>query len=275
MDYREATPHPLRDHELHLGRSGKSDVKLKFEDFVDVEAAVDFVSRRKKAGKPPVTEQPLIDFSLLVQEWHMYLNDQLGDCTCADQAHGRMVWAAMVGESIAITDQMVAKMYEASGWRPGQPQTDQGWTLQAAAGYLRTTGFLGKPDIEAYAEVSTTNDDAQQIAMELFGGLSTGIECPESALQQFREGRPWVIVPNSPIAGGHAIRKVKSQLRKSGVYVTWGGLAPADEPWEKEYVDELVCEVPANWQEKMPAELVEAGLVDFSKLESLVNSFTS
>lgn len=275
QDYLKATPHPLRDHELHLGRSERSSVKLKFRDIVDVEAALDFIRRRKEAGKSPVAEKPLIDFSLLVKVWEMFLNDRYGDCTCADQAHGRMVWAAMVAEAITITDAMVGKMYEASGWRPADPNTDQGWTLQAAAGYLRTTGFFGAPDIDAYAEVSVTDDDAQQVAMELFGGLSTGIECPESALEQFREGRPWTIVKGSSIAGGHAIRKVLSELRKRGVFVTWGGLAPADEPWEKEYVDEYVAEVPANWQKKMPEELVQAGLVDFSKLQALVSDFTS
>jgi hypothetical protein len=271
--------HPLRRAaaELKLGRRSRSveRVKVNIRDFVDIERAARYIAERRAANEPVVTEKPVVDFSLLVRVWEMFLNDRLGDCTCASVAHGRMIFAALIGEAIKISNAEIERMYEASGWRPGHPNTDQGWTLVDAAGYARTKGLLGTPDIDAYAEVSVGDDDAQQVAMELFAGLSSGCEVPQSAMTQFQEGKPWTPVKGSPIEGGHAIWKAKSELRKSGVFVTWGALQPAVEAWEKEYVDEYLAFVPHAWEKKLPAELVAAGIVDFAKLRSLVTQYTS
>jgi hypothetical protein len=229
-----------------------------------------------------------VDYSLLIQTWGMFLNDVLGDCTCASVAHGRMVSAAMLGDDITITNQNIEAMYEHSGWVPGKPETDQGWTLEGAAGFARTIGLLGtpampKPDIDAYAGVEVEDGEAQQVAMELFGGLSSGMECPRSALEQFQEGKPWRVVPGSPLEGGHAIWKVKSvtlpaypaAFTPASVYVTWGGLVSAEEDFDREYVDEHLAFVPHEWEPQLPQAVLDAGIVDFSKLDSLVAQFAS
>ena len=231
---------------------------------------------------------PLVDFATLIRVWQMYLNDRLGDCTCASVAHGLMVFAAMIGVEITITAADVERMYEHSGWKPSESEaTDRGWTLEAAANFEKTIGLLGTPGIDAWAGVSPGDDAEQHVAMALFGGLSTGIECPRSALEQFQEGKPFTVVRGSKIAGGHAIWKVTSQVRSSGLavargsfvrsseYVTWGGVAPADEAWDKEYVDEHIAFVPKDWEAKLPEEVLKAGIVDFSKLRSLVAHYGS
>jgi hypothetical protein len=284
--------HPLRPTVLHGGRTERSSPKLKLRDFLDVERAASWLADRVAAGQPTIHAEPVVDYSLLIREWQMLLNDSLGDCTCASVAHGCMVFAAMLGVDITITNIDIEAMYEHSGWVPGKPETDQGWTLEAAAGFARTIGLLGtaaapKPDIDAYAGVDVQDDEAQQIAMELFGGLSSGMECPRSALEQFQEGKPWTVVPGSEIAGGHAIWKAKSVLVPKGlqlatsdfvsasVYITWGGLVPADEAFDNEYIDEHLAFVPHDWEAKLPQAVLEAGIVDFSKLASLVGQFAS
>jgi hypothetical protein len=245
-------------------------------DFVDVEKATQWLADRKAGIHAP----PIVDYSLLIRVWQMYLNDKLGDCTCASVAHGLMVFAAMVGVPVTITDADIERMYEHSGWKPGNAASDQGWTLEAAAEFVRTIGMSGtpkdpKPDIDAWAGVDTRDTEGQQIAMEIFGGLSSGCEVQEANMQQFQEGKPFSFVPGNPIAGGHAIWKVKSELLKSGVYVTWGTLEPAEEKWEAELVDEHIAFVPKEWEAKLPEALLEAGIVDFSKLASLVGSYDS
>lgn len=286
-------PHPLRAQTLRGGRSARSKPKFFVGEFVDIEKAVHWLVKRVAAGQSAIVAKPVVDYSLLVRVWQMYLNDTLGDCTCASVAHGLMVFAAMLGIEVTITDQDIERMYEHSGWSPKNSEaTDQGWTLEAAGEFARTIGLFGtpaapKPDIDAWAGVATDDNAEQQVAMELFGGLSSGIECPQSALTEFQEGKPWTVVPGSPIAGGHAIWKVKSVTLPSGLlvasgsfevassYVTWGGLAPAEEAWDKEYVDEHIAFVPADWENKIPPEVAEAGIVDFSALKSLVGTYDS
>lgn len=276
-----ANPHPLRPQELALGRSERSKKPaIELRDFVDVEKMIAYVARKRVAAEPVIHEQPVVDYSTLITAWEMFLNDTLGDCTCASVAHGNMIFAALVGKAFGVTNADILRMYEHSGYVPGKPETDQGWTLEAAAEFDRTIGLLGTPEspqpgIVASAGVSVTDDDAQQVAMELFGGLSSGCEVPESAVSEFQEGKPWTVVKGSPIVGGHAIWKAKNELRKSGLFVTWGALQQAEEAWEKEYIDEYLAFVPVDWESKLPEELLKAGVVDFAKLQSLVNQYSN
>ena len=270
-----ANPHPLREQELRGGRSERSNPKFSVRDFVDVEKALSLLAEGKR-----LHVNPLVDFATLIRVWEMYLDDRLGDCTCASVAHGLMVFAAMIGVEVTITEADIERMYEHSGWRPSDSEaTDRGWTLEAAAQFEKTIGVTGKPGIAAWAGVSPTDDQEQHVAMALFGGLSTGIECPRSALEQFQEGKPFVVVPGSEIAGGHAIWKVLSQegphvarggFVRSSAYVTWGGVAPSDAAWDKTYVDEHIAFVPTDWEKRMPEEVLKTGVVDFAKLDSLV-----
>jgi hypothetical protein len=266
------TVHPNRAHELHLGRSERSpEASIDVEDFVDLE---------KAKATFPIKEEETVDLTTLVKAWPMFLNDSVGDCTCAGAAHMKQCADAQVGMPFTVSDADVALMYEQSGWRPGKPETDQGWTLEQAATYMETVGLLGRPggplvpDIDGVANVSLTDDDAQQVALELFGGLYEGCLVSTQDLQDYREGKPWT--PNSAeVAGGHCITRPQSVLRKSGLHVTWGGLVQATEAWEKEKIDELRVMIPKDWEAKLPEYLLAAGIVDFSKLSSLLTQFAS
>jgi hypothetical protein len=250
---------------MKLGRSERSPKpKINVRDFIDIE---------KAKSSWPVAEEASVDYSTLVSSWPMFLNDQLGDCTCAGAAHAVQLFHAMAGEQFTVADSDVERMYEQSGYVPGKPETDQGWTLAAAADYLRTVGLQGKPDIEAEAEVSVDDEDAEQVALELFGCLYEGMECPESALQQAQEGKPWSVVKGSPIDGGHCVIRPKATLRKGALHITWGTAIPATEEFDKEYFDEYMVFVPKDWESKLPEQILQLGIVDFSKLAALVDGF--
>jgi hypothetical protein len=259
--------HPNRNHEIYLGREAKSPAPaIAVSEIVDVEKAM--------AVLFPIKEERVVDLTTLIKAFAMFLNDQYGDCTCAGAAHAVQVFRALVGLPFTVTDADVLRMYEASGFRPGKPATDRGWTLQAAADYLKTTGLQGTPNIVASAAVSLTNLDEQQVALELFGGLYEGCEVPQSAITQYREGKPWTPTRHeSNIVGGHCITRPKNTLRKAGKHVTWGSLQEATEAWERTYIDELMVFVPVDWEHKLPDYLRKAGIVDFSKLAALVTRF--
>lgn len=268
----ETTVHPLRSSEMKLGRSEKSPApKIKLRDFVDVDLA---------ARHLPVPLEQTVDYTGLIASWPMFLNDRLGDCTCAGAAHAVQTYAAMVGDPFTVEDRDVERMYEASGYDPsqtdanGENPTDQGWTLQAAAEYLQHAGLQGDPNIVAAAEVTLHDEEEEQVALELFGCLYEGFECPESALQQAQEGKPWTVVNGSQIAGGHCVIRPKSVFAQTGYHVSWGILIPATDEFDKEYFDEYQVLVPKEWEAKLPAHLLELGIVDFSKLSSLVSEFT-
>lgn len=269
----ETVVHPLRPSRLRLGRSERSPApKIKLRDFVDIE---------KAAAKLPVAVEQEVDYAHLVPSWPMFGNDKLRDCTCAAAGHAKQVFDAMVGQPCTVDLRDIERMYEAAGWDPtkvepnGENPTDQGWTLDAAAEYLRGPGLQGEPDIDAFAGVSLTDEDEQQVARELFGGTYEGMECPQSALQEAQEGKPWVVVKDSPIAGGHCVYRPKNILASTGYYVSWGALIPATLEFEKEYIDEIKAFVPHNWEAKLPEAILELGIVDFSKLASLAATLGS
>lgn len=252
-----------------LGRSGLSNPKINVRDFVDVEKAV---------ATFPVVEQPIVNYQPLVKSWSMFLNDELGDCTCAALANGKKVFNAMVGDAFTVTDADVEKMYEGSGYVPGNANTDQGWTLEGAAQWAMKYGLQGTPDILGYAQVSLTDQDAQQVALELFGGLYEGAALPRSAETQYSASSPWVVTSSTPgdagSWGGHCMWRPRQTLGLGCMHVTWGGLQHSTLAWNQAYVDELMVLVPAIWEKAMPAALVSAGIVDFAKLRSLVGAFT-
>ena len=270
-----ANPHPDRPQEIALGRSKRSEPShIDITDFVDVEKAKGLIIRRRASGLLAIVAKPIIDFSTLVKEWGMLGNNRLGDCTCAGAAHIVMIYNALVGLGYTVTLADVERMYEASGWNPANSEaTDQGWTLEAAQEYLRTVGLLGKPDIVAGANVSLTNEDERQVAMELFGGLYKGAEIQEANMSQFQEGKPWDYVQGSPVVGGRCFVEALSELGKGSGEVTWGTLQKATLAFEAKAVDEARVFVPVAWQSRLPESVVEEGIVDFAKLDSLVGQY--
>ena len=51
-------------------------------------------------------------------------------------------------------------------------------------------------------------------AIAFYGGAYLGIQCPESAQQQFARNEPWTVDPTSQVEGGHCI--VASRVHAHG-----------------------------------------------------------
>lgn len=186
-----------------------------------------------------------IDWYSRVTEWGMLLNNQLGDCTCAGDGHIVIQQSTYAGKPITVTNQDALTAYEMAGYVPGDPATDQGWTVQAALDYLYEYGMAGFR-IAAYGEVDHTDINAVKQAIFEFGALSLGVILPDSAQQQFAAGQPWTVVSGSPIDGGHCIIAVGYDA--DYVYcVTWGAVVKVAWDWWTTYVEEAWAVISEDW----------------------------
>src|SRR3954470_7477044 len=85
------------------------------------------------------------DWLSQVDNWPMYLNDRIGDCTCAGAGH--IIQSASTygqGQTITISDDDVLRAYIAnSGYDPRTGANDNGAVMQDVLNYWRKEGIGG------------------------------------------------------------------------------------------------------------------------------------
>lgn len=177
--------------------------------------------------------------------WQVFLNDQLGDCVCADSAHQVMLHTANSRTIVIPSNQDVLGLYEAvGGYVPGNASTDQGCDETAMCNYLQTTGLSGQKSAGS-GMVDPANMDHIRWTVQIFGACRLGIIVDQAMEQQFSSGQPWTTpaAANDPNAGGHDVPIVKYDAEYAYV-VTWGGLQPV--AWalvaQSAFLDESHCE---------------------------------
>lgn len=193
-----------------------------------------------------------VDWASKVPSWPMFLNDQIGDCTCAAAGHIIEAQTAYASTEFSISDDDVLTAYSAiTGYVPGDPSTDTGAAVQDVLQYWHDAG-IGGHSIGAFAAITNfTNVWLLRQALDIFGTVYLGINCPESALEQFRAGEVWSYVPSSPIAGGHAIC-LQRQYPVGHTYgvmdvITWGQIHPMTFNFVRNYVEEAWVVISPDW----------------------------
>lgn len=174
----------------------------------------------------------------------MYLNEQLGDCVIAGKYHQLGIWAGnKSGTPIVVSDQTVLSMYRV--WNPGNE--DNGCVITDVLDYLRNTGF---PDdagalhkIDGYVSVDWTNKLQTQIALDLFGALTLGIQLPEA----WTNASIWDVT-NSRIVGGHDVTSLGYNAQ--GIQISsWGRIYTIT--WNafvsRNWLDELYVPLAPDW----------------------------
>jgi hypothetical protein len=184
-----------------------------------------------------------------VSNWPMYLNDQIGDCTCA--AAGHIIESSSTygqGSTVTLTDNDILTAYEAvSGYDPKTGANDNGAVMQDVLTYWRKTGFGGHK-ILAFGELDVKNKDNLYKALNVFGTLYLGINFPESAMDQFDKGEPWDVVEGAKVEGGHAINAgFYDTSDGSWKIVTWGKVQPMTQAFFDKYVEEAWAIVTPEW----------------------------
>jgi hypothetical protein len=178
--------------------------------------------------------------------WQMLGNDEWGDCAWAGPAHETMMLTAEGGHATEFTTEGVLSDYAAgtgfdpNAGPPGSNPTDRGSNVRSVLKYRAKTGIVDaagkRHKIGAYVKLKPK--DLAQIyqAMYLFQAVGIGIEFPESAMQQFNEGKPWAVVEGAPVEGGHYVPCV---AKRSDIdVVTWGALQPMTVDFFETYCDE-------------------------------------
>lgn len=179
-----------------------------------------------------------VDWCTAVQnELPMDLNDELGDCGIAGMDHWQVAANTYAGHSAASWGNgLCLSLYEhLGGYVQGDPSTDNGTVLQDNLSFWQHEGVPlanGQTDkILFYGAIRNyTSRTVRVQALKALGPLYTGIQCPQSAEQQFAGGQPWTLVKGSPNAGGHCTVQLAefhslNEIREA----TWGGVAKANQ----------------------------------------------
>ena len=187
-------------------------------------------------------------------DWGMDGNDQVGNCTCADCSHQKMLWTANTGTIVIPTTQNTIDLYTGiTGYDPskidpvtGKNPTDAGANMDAVCGYLENTGYLGTKEIK-HAHLEPTNQIHMKWGIQLWGSIKIGIRVPANAEAQFEAGKPWDTTwfPQS-IEGGHDVCLVKYDTQFF-YCVTWGKLQAITPRWLAKYIDEAIVPLDPEW----------------------------
>jgi len=180
----------------------------------------------------------VVDYASKVPTWPMYMNNAIGDCTAAGIAHAVQAWTAYGKGLVTLPDSAVLRLYEAFGYVPGDPSTDNGAVEQDVLSYVHRHGMSGHK-ILAYAQVSHKDPDELKTALNLFGSVYLGAQLPQSALLQTDAGQPWTVESGQSIAGGHAFVLQRWDVTTAPMtFVSWGQLQRATIEWWLDYGQE-------------------------------------
>lgn len=179
--------------------------------------------------KPPAAPGDIADAS---GPWGILGNNEYGDCGVAGLQHGMEADA----EIVDIYETWPTNADAISYYLKYTNGVDSGVVLSQYLQYVRENEYYGHK-IYGYAPVQFSDVSTIQTAIFLFGFAYTGVNVPQSAMDQFNAGEPWTVVSGSPIEGGHAIPLIGYD--DSFLYcITWGKVQPISYNWWHSYADE-------------------------------------
>jgi hypothetical protein len=207
-------------------------------------------------GLEKVADADDVDRASKVSSYPMYANDSIGDCTIAAMGHIFTALDVYAGwPQVLFSDEEIIRAYSAiSGYDPATGANDNGCQMQDVLAYMRSTGMTDMQGnthkVLMYARLrSPRSPQILSEALKTFGHVYTGIDCPQSAQDDF--GKIWTYVPGSSILGGHAIALHRRQPYGSQVGVfdfsTWGALQPTTISFMSHYVEEAWVAVTRDW----------------------------
>jgi hypothetical protein len=164
---------------------------------------------------PPIPAS--FDFGSGVQ-YPMFLNDRIGDCTCAASAGLIATWTTKAGAAKILTDADVLTAYSAvSGYDPATGQNDNGAVILDVLKYWKNTG-IGGDKLGAYGDLGNASMALIFAAIWFAEGLTVGVQLPEYCLQS----ATWDHASNM-VAGGHDVIFTGADGLGNVIGYTWGG----------------------------------------------------
>ena len=206
----------------------------------------------------------------------MLLNDQLGCCVAATCCHfvGQSSLYAAERTPLVPTDPECLAIYVNSGYVPGNPSTDQGWSVLGPGGLIEawTKGFVigGKINkVGPVASVDFKNSEELRVAIALYGFVLTGAALTQADVESdfmFNDVTGKIIGYHEFLIAG--CEKVAGHYYYD--VLTWNGRWRATEAWVQARADEAAVvydEVFFN------ARGVSAGAVNKSALYADLANF--
>lgn len=226
---------------------------------------IQFADLTKKLAPAP----PSYNLTQKISNLGMMLNDRLGDCTCACAGHIIQQWTAEAGSQVILPDSVILSLYEAMGYNPNDPSTDNGAVVLDVLNYWRKNG-VGGHGLKAYAALKPHSVQQAKDSIYYFGNTYLGVALPLSAQNQ----DVWSVVNNSSGEpgswGGHAIPLV-SYDASGPTCITWGQYKKMTWSFYEKYCDEAYSLLSLDWIEnsgKCPADL------DLAALETSLKEIT-
>ena len=242
----------------------------------DTHPRVKLVNHMKASAVPPTPA--VVDYASKVRVWPVYMNDRLGDCTCAGIGHAVQSWTAYGKGLVTLPNSAVLDLYERMGYVPGDAATDRGAVEQDVLAEVHRNG-VGGHKILAYAQVDHQNPDEMKSALYLFGSLYLGAAMPQSAMDQTGAGQPWSLGPgDSTIVGGHCFVGQRWDASAAPLQVvTWGQLQRVTWDWWMAYGIEAWIVITSDWlaangKNPLGVDLVQLG-DEFAVVSGQVNPF--
>lgn len=204
---------------------------------------------KQKLMKPPLVFGHVWNDSRI----DMVGNDTCGCCVFATMAHLVQTMQRGLGasESPFTAENVISDYSQVTGYIPGKPETDKGTYMRDGASFWRQNGVLDstgvRHKIEAYVDLKIKDPDELMQACHDFGGVALGLRMPQSAIDQFKQQRPWTIPFKSDIVGGHAVALVGRNRRGEAIIATWNGITSATPDFLREYCDECVAFVSLTY----------------------------
>lgn len=213
-------------------------VKLQFSDYVDT------------TKLPPLP--PEFGHENLVTDWGMLGNDKVSDCVIAGGLHETMLWNKEAGKTVAVDTDCAIKNYENyTGYNPDAPPdargdnpTDTGTDVADAAKLRRTQGLLDANGnvhrIGIYLALQPGNLTELDYATWLFDGVGIGVRFPREWDDAFDNGKPWDVLQNPTMDGGHYVPCV---AKRGGLYeiITWGKSQALTAAGDEQFNDETLA----------------------------------
>jgi hypothetical protein len=203
----------------------------------------DYLLKPKLPSPPPV-----FGHQGLIGSWGILGNDDYGDCVWAGAAHETMLWNKEANLGVAFNNKVVLGDYsKVTGFKKGDPNSDQGTDVQVAASYRRKTGVLDaggkRHKVEAYLALRPGDFDQLVLGMYLFSAIGIGFNFPDSAMGQFNAKKPWDVVPGPKPTEGHYVPGVGRDANGNIVVITWGRIQLMTPRFYAKYCDEAVAYV--------------------------------
>jgi hypothetical protein len=201
---------------------------------------------RVRLPPPPAS----LDLTAGVDDWPMYANDRIGDCTTAAAGHMIEVWTAEGrGRAVEIAEASVLHAFDRV--KIVDPLTGEAGAVELDVLRDWRKHGIGGHRIGAYAAVALHDHQLTRTGAWLFGGLYIGLSLPLTARQQ--DVWDWTGSPVGDAApgswGGHAVDVVRFDDGGLTV-VTWGALKQLTWSFWDHYCDEAYCILSSDFVAK-------------------------